>query len=161
MVCKNDSELQDEEWKKQNRKQNAQDQKTTDNIHARIMQKMHLNGILQPQVRSSSSSSSVSLMRMSIVLTIDKFTLLSNGFILMQTSPKLDQNNRKISSNSKPVVAEREALKDGGKLLLQEPQIIQKIDLNGVLPQMGSQMSSSQVISKLFFLTFEFLLKFA
>ncbi|KAM7537981.1 hypothetical protein Aperf_G00000078112 [Anoplocephala perfoliata] len=117
-ITANNGSDNDKELKKQIHKQNVQDHKKADSSHPHLIQKVNVNGILQPQVHSSSSSSN--------------------------TSPKFDQNNSEISSISKPLVTEREATKDEGKTLVQEPQIIQKIDLNGVLPSMGSHTSSSQ-----------------
>ncbi|VDN98324.1 unnamed protein product, partial [Rodentolepis nana] len=94
------------------RKKSLQDQKKAENNPAPIIQKIDLNGILQPQVHSSSSSSN--------------------------NSPKLDQFNQKRSSISKPTVVEKDHVNEE-KALRKEPQIIKKIDLNGVLPSMGTQ----------------------
>ncbi|KAM3171316.1 hypothetical protein ACTXT7_016852 [Hymenolepis weldensis] len=98
------------------RKQSLQDQKKIEATPAPIIQKIDLNGILQPQVHSSSSSSN--------------------------NSPRLDQVDRKRGSISKPIVVEKDSVKEEGKTLRREPQIIQKIDLNGVLPSMGTQNST-------------------
>ncbi|VDL57728.1 unnamed protein product, partial [Hymenolepis diminuta] len=101
------------------RKQSLQDQKKIEGTPAPIIQKIDLNGILQPQVHSSSSSSN--------------------------NSPRLDQVDRKRGSVPKAVAVEKDSVKEEGKTLRREPQIIQKIDLNGVLPSMGNQNSTLHV----------------
>nr|CUU98573.1 hypothetical transcript [Hymenolepis microstoma] len=97
------------------RKQSLQDQKKVENNPTPIIQKIDLNGILNAQVHSSSSSSN--------------------------NSPKLDQFNQKRSSISRPIVTEKDYASEE-KISRNEPQIIKKIDLNGVLPSMGTQNST-------------------
>lgn len=59
------------------RKQSLQDQKKIEGIPTPIIQKIDLNGILQPQVHSSSSSSNVSFEILSVILTYPAFILLN------------------------------------------------------------------------------------
>ncbi|EUB58820.1 Death-associated protein kinase 2 [Echinococcus granulosus] len=90
--------------------------------HSQVIQKINLNGILTPEAHSTSNSSG--------------------------SSPKLRESTRKCSSNSKSVEIEKAAPEAGERTPIREPQIIQKINLNSVLPSMSSQNTSIHMNSE-------------
>ncbi|CDS39792.1 death associated protein kinase 1 [Echinococcus multilocularis] len=90
--------------------------------HSQVIQKINLNGILTPEAHPTSNSSG--------------------------SSPKLRESTRKRSSNSKSVEIEKAAPEARERTPIREPQIIQKINLNGVLPSMSSQNTSIHMHSE-------------
>ncbi|VDK34386.1 unnamed protein product [Taenia asiatica] len=90
--------------------------------HSQVIQKINLNGILTPEAHSTSNSST--------------------------SSPKLKEKAQKRSSKAKPTEIEKDATGAKERTSTREPQIIQKINLNGVLPSMSSQNTSIQMHSE-------------
>ncbi|KAL5104553.1 Death-associated protein kinase 2 [Taenia crassiceps] len=87
-----------------------------------VAQKINVNRILTPEAHSTSNSST--------------------------SSPKLKERTPKRGSNSKPVDIEKEVTEAKERTSTREPQIIQKIDLNGVLPSMSCQNISLHMHSE-------------
>ncbi|VDM33023.1 unnamed protein product [Hydatigera taeniaeformis] len=87
--------------------------------HSQVIQKLNLNGILTQETHSNSNSSN--------------------------SSPKLKEATRKWSINAKSRENEKATLGTKDRTSIREPQIIQKINLDGFLPSMSQHNTSTQV----------------